>query len=364
MNEPIKQQNARSESKKWNKKTRKTIFFLTVLSMLGMVTMPLAAHAEERVNIYSFRQPFLIEPILKVFEKKTKIKTHVVSANNGITQRMKSEGKNSPVDVVLTVDISTLHEMMKANLSQRVDSDVLNKAIPQHLRGAKNHWFALTQRARVLYVSKERVKEGEIKNYEDLADKKWQGRICTRSGYHKYNIALFASFLKANGKKRTKDWLKKLKKNLARKPQGNDRTQSKAIRDGLCDVALGNSYYYGKMLENKKEPEQKKWAKAIRLLFPNQKNRGTHVNVSGMILAKYSPNKKNALKLMEFLASKEAQEIYANTNYEFPVNPKVPKSQKIPQLNQDFVAEKTPLSEIAKLNKDVIVLLNEIKFDH
>lgn len=335
-------------------------FFCLLLSAFFLGSL---VHAKEVVNVYSLRQPFLIEPMLNLFEKKTGVEVNVVYADKGIAQRLKSEGKNSPADIVLTVDIASLYELVQLDLTQRVSSEVLRKAIPQNLRSPSDKWFALTTRARVFYVSKNRVRPGEVVNYEELSDRKWRGRICMRSGYHKYNVSLFSAFLDEHGKIATTRWLEGLKKNLARKPQGNDRAQAKAIRDGICDIALGNSYYYGQMVDNEKEPDQKQWASAIRLVFPNQDTWGTHVNVSGMAMAKHSPNKKRARELMEFLVSKEAQELYANDNYEYPVNPSVKKSGKIAELNRDFVADDRSLEKIAKMHRLVVVLLDRAEFD-
>ena len=345
-------------------KTIKTKRVCSLFSLLFSVFLfGSLVHAENVVNVYSLRQSFLIEPMLNLFERKTGTTVNVVYADKGIAQRLKSEGKNSPADVILTVDIASLYELVKLDLAQSVSSKVLRDTIPENLRSSDDMWFALTTRARVFYVSKERVMPEEILNYEELSDKKWQGRICVRSGYHKYNVSLFSAFLDEHGKVATTRWLKGFKKNLARKPQGNDRAQAKAIRDGICDVALGNSYYFGQMLDNETEPEQKKWAEAVRLVFPNQESWGTHVNVSGMAMAKHSPNKQRARELMEFLIGEEAQKLYANDNYEYPVNPKVKKSGKISELNKDFIADDRSLEKIAKMHRLIVVLLDRVKFD-
>ncbi|MCY3825719.1 MAG: extracellular solute-binding protein, partial [Nitrospinae bacterium] len=230
------------------------------------------ATAEEVVNLYSYRQPFLIKPILKAFTEKTGIKTNIVFAKKGMLEKIKATP--GAADAVLTVDIGRLHDMDEAGLLQPVQSKVLEQNIPSSYRHPKGHWFGLTLRGRVIYASNERVKPGAITRYEDLADPKWKGKICTRSGKHVYNVSLFASIVAHSGEAKAKKWLMGLKSNLARKPQGNDRAQAKAIHAGECDLALANTYYMAKMATNKKNKAQQEWAKAVYIIFPNQKDRG------------------------------------------------------------------------------------------
>ena len=331
--------------------------------VLVIVFLSGVLYSNNIVNVYSLRQPFLIEPMFEKFESQTGIDVRVVYAKTGIAQRLVSEGKKSPADVILTVDIGSLTEMETLNLGQKISSYEIRKNVPSFLRGKNSQWVALTTRARVLYVSKDKYDEDADISYEDLANEEFKGQICLRSGYHRYNVALFSSLLLNHDKKWLKDWLIAVKGNLARKPQGNDRAQAKAIKEGLCSVAIGNSYYYGKMINNEDEPQQKEWANAVRLIFPNQSTTGTHINISGMLLAKYSKNKSNAKKLMDFLTKEEAQKMYAKVNYEFPVNPNVEVNFNIEELNKKFVKDKRPLTDIGKMRREVIFLLDEVEFD-
>lgn len=248
---------------------------------------------------------------------------------------------------------------MNKGLTQPVDSAILKKAIPANLRAGDDQWFALTTRARIVYASKDRVAEGDLTTYEDLADPKFKGRICTRAGNHSYNLALIASMIETHGEAKTEDWLKGLKANLARKPQGNDRAQVKAIWQGECDLSIGNTYYMGKMLADKKQIE---WANSVRIIFPNQKDRGTHINVSGVSMAKYAPNRDNAQKLMEFLVSDQAQALYAELNYEYPVKAGVEWS---PVVNAwgEFKTDEMSLDRIAALRGDASKLVDRVGFN-
>ena len=321
------------------------------------------AHAAEKgvVNIYSYRQPYLINPLLEDFTKKTGIKTKVIFAKKGLIERMAAEGKLSPADILLTVDIGRLTGAVEKGVVQPVDSKILKENIPARYRSSKNDWFGLTVRSRVVYASKDRVKQDAI-TYEELADPKWRGKICTRSGQHVYNVAMIAAMIKHHGTEWTKNWLKGLKANLARKPSGNDRAQVKAVYAGQCDLEIGNTYYMGKMQLNEKKPEQKKWAESVQILFPNTKTRGAHVNLSGMVLAKYAPHKANAVKLMEYLASDAAQKIYAKVNHEYPVKEGVEWSELVKSWGT-FKADEVSLEEIAKLRKAASLLVDETDFN-
>ncbi|WP_244616156.1 Fe(3+) ABC transporter substrate-binding protein [Rhizobium sp. RU20A] len=320
------------------------------------------AFADGEINIYSYRQPDLIQPLLDAFTKDTGIKTNVLFLDKGLVERLQAEGANSPADVILTVDISRLTEAKDAGVTQPVVGDaVIEKDIPAAYRDPEGNWFGLTTRGRVVYASKERVGQNEI-TYEELADPKWKGKICTRDGQHSYNIGLIASMIAHHGEAETEKWLTGLKNNLARKPDGGDRDQAKAIFAGECDIALGNSYYVGLMMTNEKEPEQKDWAGAIKVLFPNTADRGTHVNVSGMALAKNAPNKDNALKFMEFLASGEAQKIYAEQVFEYPVMPGAEPSEIVKSFGQ-IKPDALPLSEIAANRKKASELVDKVGYN-
>ena len=321
----------------------------------------LPAFSAEEVNIYSYRQPFLIEPLLKAFEAKTGIKSNIIFAKKGLGERIAAEGENSPADVLLSVDVGRLDGAKQLGITQALNSAVINENVPANFRDEDGHWFGITSRARVIYASKERVSQDAI-TYEELADPKWKGRICTRSGQHVYTIGLIASMIAEHGAEKTESWLSGVKANLARKPTGNDRAQVKAVFSGECDISLGNTYYMGKMQTNNKDPEQKEWAASVKLLFPNADDRGTHVNISGMVLAKFAPNKDNAVKLMEFLSSGEAQTIYAGANFEYPLKPGVDASERVlswGNLKPDTVS----LTKVAKMRKLASELVDRVGFD-
>ncbi|WP_083601968.1 Fe(3+) ABC transporter substrate-binding protein [Thalassotalea sp. PP2-459] len=314
-------------------------------------------HASEEVNVYSYRQANLVKPLFDVFTQKTGVKVNVVFAKKGMAERLAREGEHSPADVLLTTDISRLIALQDKDLIQPVSSTVLESNVPAHLQANDNTWFALTTRVRNIYSSK---RLGNINvNYEDLADPKWQGRICTRSGKHPYTVALVASMIAEHGEQKTLEWLNGFKANLARKPQGNDRGQVQAIHQNLCDLSLGNSYYFGKMLTNQ---EQKVWADAVNINFPNQNNRGAHINISGVAMAKHAPNRENALALMEFLISEQAQQMYAEANMEYPVRKGVPLAELVASWG-NYKADDLPLTTIAKHRKAAISLLDQAKFD-
>jgi iron(III) transport system substrate-binding protein len=319
-----------------------------------------AADAPE-VNVYSYRQPYLIEPLFEDFTKKTGIKVNVIFAEKGLIERMAAEGRNSPADVLLTTDVGRLTQAKNEGVGQPIESDVLIADIPEAYRDKDGIWWGLTRRARVVYASKERVQQNEI-TYEELADPKWRGKICIRSGQHVYNVALVASMIAAHGEEWTENWLKGVKANLARKPAGEDRLQVKGVYAGECDLAVGNTYYMGAMLKNDKEPKQKDWANSVSILFPNTEDRGTHVNISGAVVAKYAPHKDNALKLLEFLASDKGQEMYADVNNEYPVKEGVPWSPLVKSWG-DFKPDPISLNEIAGLRKKASELVDKVGFD-
>ncbi|GLS82365.1 Fe(3+) ABC transporter substrate-binding protein [Paraferrimonas haliotis] len=327
-------------------------------ALIGLLLASMGVAAAEKLTVYSYRQPFLIDPILQDFTTKTGIEVEVVFSKKGIAERIKREGRLSPVDLVLTSDFSRLMEMVDMGLVQPVNSDTVNNNIPAQFRDPNNQWFALTSRVRNVYSSKERVGAVDL-NYEDLADPKFKGKICMRQGQHPYNVSLVASMIAHHGEADTETWLKGVKANLARKPQGNDRGQVKAVKEGLCDYAIGNSYYYGKMMQ---DAEQKTWADAVVLNFPNQSNRGSHINVSGVALAKYSANVDNATQLIEYLSSDQAQQQYAELNMEYPVKADVPVSKMVASWGE-FKADDLPIQALADNHAAAVKLLNKVKFD-
>ena len=333
---------------------------MKTFAILGLMTVGIASSAiANEVNVYSYRQPELIAPLTDAFTQQTGIEVNVAYLKKGMVERMKAEGKRSPADVVLTVDISRLSAIVDAELTQPIESTTLTQNVPELYRDPENHWFGVTTRARIVYASKARVSDNEVTTYEDLADPKWKGRICTRSGLNAYNVALTAAVLHHNGEEKTIEWLKGLKDNLARKPQGNDRAQVKAIWAGECDISIGNTYYMGKMLN---DPEQTAWANDVRIVFPTFEKGATHINISGVAMAKNAPNADNALALIEFLTSKQAQEIYADANFEYPVAPESVPNDLVKSWG-DFVSDDVNLMDLAALRSQALKLIETVDFD-
>ena len=316
------------------------------------------ADAAGEINVYSYRQPFLVKPLFDAFTAETGIAVNVVFAKKGLVERLKSEGDNSPADLIFTVTSTRLEQAFEAGVTQPVQSAVLEGAIPSQYRDDEGHWWGMTLRARIIYAARDRVPAGSIGTYEDLAGPEWRGRVCSRSGKNGYNIALISSLIEHHGAERAEEWLRAVKANLARRPQGNDRAQVKAIHEGVCDVAIGNHYYYGKMLEN---DEQRPWAESAYLVFPNQDDRGTHVNISGVALTRSAPNRENAIRLMEFLAG-PGQTLYAKQNYEYPVRPGVPW---LPQVEAwgTFRVDALDLATLSRNRNAAVRMVDRVGFD-
>ena len=290
------------------------------IAMIMAFMMPISSGVAAELNVYSYRVPQLLQPFLDAYTAETGTQFNVVHAPKGLAQRLQSEGAGSPADVVLTVDISRIAELENMGLLSPLNSDVINQRVPAHLRDDGGTWTALSTRARVIVVSNTRVQEGEITRIEDLAKPEWKGRICSRKGSHVYNRALLASLVVHLGEEAAEDWAKAYVDNLAKRPQGNDRAQAKSIFAGECDVALMNTYYYGAMANNTKNPEQQDWAKAIRMVFFNQDDRGQHINISAGGVVKTSPHQDEARAFLEWMTGPTAQRIYAEVNAEYPVN--------------------------------------------
>ena len=325
----------------------------------GLFAAPVVA---AEVNLYSYRQPFLIEPILAKFTDETGIDVNVVFAKKGMIDKIKAAGENNPADAVLTVDIGRLDGLVNAGLLEPVESEVLEANVPASVRHPDGLWFGLTTRARVVYAHESRVGADEVRTTADLADPKLKGRVCSRSGKHGYNVAFIAAVIARDGEAAAEEWLRGVKANLARKPQGNDRAQAKAIYEGVCDVALANTYYVGKMASNKKKPEQQDWARAIRVQFLDQDGPGQHVNISGAAVIKGAKNREDAIRLIEFLAGDVAQEMYASSNFEYPVKTGVATDPLIESLGE-FRADTLPLSEIARHRKAATRLVDRVRFE-
>lgn len=319
-----------------------------------------AAFAQGEVNVYTYREAKLIQPLFDAFTKDSGIKVNVISASSGLEQRIKTEGANSPADVLLTVDIARLEDAVQNGITQPIKSAALDQVVPPQYRDPEGHWYGISMRARVLYASKERVQQTAI-TYEELADPKWKGKVCIRSGQYIYNNALFAAYIAHHGEAKAEEWLKGLKANLAQKPSGGDREVARDIAAGKCDIGVANTYYWALMLN--KETDRKPWAEATKVILPTFQGGGTHVNLSGVVLAKHSPNKANAMKLIEWLAGATAQQMYADLNYEYPMRSGIALNPTIAgygKLNPDPL----PFAQLAAKRKAAATLVDKVGFDN
>ncbi len=317
------------------------------------------ARADGTVNVYTYREPGLIKPLFDEFTSQTGIDVNVIFAKDGLEQRIQAEGENSPADVLLTVDIARLRDAVDAGVTQPVSSDVLESTVPAEFRDPQGHWHGVSMRARVVYASTERVDVDEL-TYEELADPKWRGRICIRSGQHIYNNALFAAHLAHHGEEATQAWLEGIKANLAKKPSGGDRDVAKDIAAGVCDLGIGNTYYVG-LMENG-DPEQQAWADSMKVIMPTFEEGGTHINISGVALARNAPNRDNAVALMEWLVGDEAQQLYASMNYEYPVAADVEIDETVAAWG-DLQPDTLPLSDIASNKRKAAEIVDRVAFD-
>ena len=330
--------------------------------LLLVIAASIFSHAfATEVNVYTYRQPHLIKPLLNKWSHESGIKTNILYIKDGIAERLQFEGFKSPADLLLTTDIYRLTELKEKELTQPVESSTIAQALAAPFRDTENHWFALTIRARVIYANgnPQYSPVGEVQSYTDLAQKDLGKRVCTRPLSHIYNLGLVASFIAQQGEKATVDWLTQIKANLARRPQGNDRTQIKAISQGLCDYAIGNSYYFGLLAHN--EP---KWTQNIRIITPKVKNGGTHINISGMALARYAPHKKETIQLMEFLVSEQAQEYYASVNYEFPARDGTSPSAFLKDTFGQFDRQQLALTTLAQFASQAQLLIEQVGIDY
>ncbi|WP_103172473.1 Fe(3+) ABC transporter substrate-binding protein [Paracoccus sp. SY] len=326
----------------------------TMLAAMG------AAQAQE-LNLYTSREPGLVEPLLAAFTESTGIKVNTVFLKDGLAERVASEGESSPADLLMAVDAGNLADLADKGLTQPVDSEVLEAAVPENLRDPENQWFALSMRARVIYAAKD-LDVDQI-TYESLADPEWKGRICIRSGQHPYNTALFSAFMSHHDAAQTEEWLTGLKANLARQAGGGDRDGAKDILGGICDIAIANSYYVGLMQSGRGGDEQRAWGDAIKVILPTFEDGGTHVNISGAAVAKHAPNREQAVQLLEYLVSDEAQKIYAEANFEYPVKPGAAVDPIIASFGE-LQVDPTPLTEIVTNRKEVSELVDRVGFDN
>ncbi len=334
---------------------------LSIAIIASTLLAPVATYAADEVNLYSARKEKLIKPLLDTFTKETGIKVNLVTAKAGpLLKRLKTEGLNSPADLLITTDAGRLHKANEAGVLQVTESDVLNKAVPASFRDPKGVWYGLSLRARPIFYVKDKVKPEELSTYEALADDKWKNRICIRSSSNIYNQSLVASMISNNGTEKTQAWANKFVSNLARKPKGGDRDQIKAAAAGECDIAIANTYYYGNMIHGK-DKKQNKAAEAVAIFWPNQADRGAHVNISGIAMTKASKNKANAQKLMEFLVNEESQNWYAQVNYEYPVISSGDWSDTLKNWGE-FKADSINLATLGELNKDASQLMDKAKW--
>ena len=314
------------------------------------------------LNIYTHRHYDSDKLLFKKFTNLTGIKINIIKGGaDQLIQRLISEGENSPADILLTVDAGRLERAKSLGLLKQIDSDILIKNIPINMRDYDNHWFGLTVRARVIVYSKERVNKNELSTYEDLANPKWKGRIVARSSNNIYNQSLMASIINANGSDSALDWAKAVRANMARKPRGNDRDQARAVASGIADLAIINTYYLG-LLENSTDSKDRKVAKKLGVFFPNQNNRGTHINVSGGAVTASSKNVEQAIRFLEFLTNEENQKIFSGVNYEYPLRFKHIDSKTLLSWGS-FKSDSINLSILGKNNAKAVKLFDIAKWE-
>ena len=334
-------------------------FAVSAVALLAGAPAPAGA---AEVNVYTTREPGLIQPLLAAFTEATGTTVNTVFLQAGLADRVLAEGRNSPADLLMTVDIGNLLDLVRRDLAQPVRSTALDAAVPPPFRDPEGRWYALTLRARAILASKDRV--GDVpRSYADLADPRFKGRVCVRSGNHPYNVSLFAAMLAKSGEAATTEFLTGLKANLARKPGGGDREVARDILAGLCDVGLANTYYGGLMLSGRGGEEQRRWGEAVRVVLPAFRDgSGTHVNVSGAVVAKHAPNRAEAVRLLEFLVTPEAQATLAALNFEYAVRPGVAASPVVDTFGE-LRPDSTPLQAIADKRAEASMLVDRLGFD-
>ena len=318
----------------------------------------------EEVNIYTSRHYDADNLLYEQFTKKTGIKVNIISGKgSALIERLKAEGINSPGDVFFTVDAGNLANFQKQGFLQSIQSEIIKQSVPAELRGENDEWVAVAKRARVIFYNPELVSEGEIKdiNYEDLASDVWKNGVAIRSSSNMYNQSLVSSLISNLGIDETEKWAKGLVSNFARKPQGNDRSQIMAVANKEASIAIANTYYIGIMLSGKGGKEQLNAAQKVKIVFPNQNNRGTHINVSGGGVLKHSPNRENAEKFLEFLLSEEAQVHIVNNTFEYPVLESV-KPHPIIESFGDFKMDKTSIADFGKYNPEAVKLMDRVSW--
>lgn len=332
-----------------------------VLASALLAAYATPAMAEESLTLYTTREPGLIQPLLDTFTKDSGVKVNTVFIKDGMLERVKAEGQNSPADLLMTVDIGNLVDLVEAGVTQPVKSAALEAAIPANLRGADDQWFSLSMRGRVLYAEKSLPLNSFT--YESLADPQWKGKVCIRAGQHPYNTALIAAMIAHHGEAKTEEWLRGVKANLARNATGGDRDVARDILGGICDIGLANTYYVGHMKNAKEGTDARQWGDAIKVVKPTFEQGGTHVNISGAAVSRYAPNKAQAVKLLEYLVSAPAQQLYAKANYEYPVRKGVELDPIIRDTIGELNVDPLPLTDIVKHRKQASQLVDKVGFD-
>lgn len=328
------------------------------LALIGWLSLN-TVFAAEAVNVYSAREEQLIKPLLDAFTKDTGIQVNLVTADDDpLLERLKREGANSPADLLITADAGRLYRASEQGSLQAIQSPKLQQAIPTHLRDPQNHWFGLTYRARVIFYNKATVNPQELSTYENLTDPKWVGRICVRSSDSIYNQSLLASMIASKGAVAAETWAKGLVGNFAKPPSGGDRDQIKAVAASQCDLALANTYYYAQMLYGG-DAAQKAAAQKVGIFFPNQADRGTHINISGAGVTASAPNKANAIKLLEYMMLDDAQRWYSTTNGEYPVKATIPAADQLQAWGQ-FKTDALNLSLLGRYNQAALIIMDQV----
>lgn len=329
-------------------------------SALCLLAASVAPVAAAEVNVYTTREPGLFAPLAKAFTAETGIKVNTVFVKDGLAERVAAEGSASPADLMMTVDIGNLVDLVDKGVTQPLKSPAVDKAVPANLRASDDSWAALSLRARLVWADKSLGLKSI--SYADLADPKWKGQVCIRSGQHPYNTALIAAMVAHEGRDKAKAWVAGVKANLAKKPGGGDRDVARDILGGACKIGVGNSYYVGLMRSGAGGPEQKTWGEAVDVLLPTFAQGGTHVNVSGVALAKHAPNAEAARKLVAFLVSAEGQTVLAEQNFEYPAVPEAEISPVIAALGK-LTIDSLAIADVAKHRKEASLIVDEVGFD-
>ncbi|OZI18991.1 iron ABC transporter substrate-binding protein [Bordetella genomosp. 9] len=341
----------------------------TLSKILGALCVAGATYATPalaagEVTLYTTREPKLIQPLLDAYAKESGVKVNTVFVKDGLLERVKAEGDKSPADVLMTVDIGNLLDLVDGGVTQAAPSKTLESVVPANLRGNGGSWYALSLRDRVLYAEKDLPVSSF--HYEDLADPKWKGKVCIRAGQHPYNTGLIAAMIAHDGAEATEKWLRGVKANLARKAAGGDRDVARDILGGICDIGLANAYYVGHMKNAEPGTDARKWGDAIKVVrptFAKAKDGGTHVNISGAAVAKHAPHKAEAVKLLEYLVSAPAQAMYAQANYEYPVREGVKLDPVVASFGP-LKVDSLSVADIAKYRKQASELVDKVGFDN